>query len=208
MYSISVRNGGQSVAMPDMRQTRSRADRAGGSSCTVCLVPTDLGWFALWGDGDTLFGLTIGQPSAAAARDSFRQQWENRSDNTCWQEADWNPALRRMLQDFARGDIVDFSEVIIAHPELTTFQRDVLEATRRIPYGETRTYAALAEEAGHPRAARAVGNVMARNRVPIIVPCHRVVASGGKWGGFSAPQGVSLKRRILDMEAEAVCVDG
>jgi methylated-DNA-[protein]-cysteine S-methyltransferase len=79
--------------------------------------------------------------------------------------------------------------------------RGVVAAVRP---GEVVTYGEVAEEAGSPGAARAVGNVMACNRVPIVIPCHRVVASGGKWGGFSAPQGVDLKRRMLDVEAGAL----
>ncbi len=85
----------------------------------------------------------------------------------------------------------------------TPFAKRVLEACRRIPYGKTRSYAQLAAAAGAPGAARAVGRVMAGNRVPLVIPCHRVVGSGGKLGGFSAPGGLETKQRLLDLEARA-----
>jgi methylated-DNA-[protein]-cysteine S-methyltransferase len=83
---------------------------------------------------------------------------------------------------------------------LSAFQNRVVRNCRRISRGRVRSYGELAAAAGSPGAARAVGSVMARNRFPIIVPCHRVVASGGSLGGFSARDGVSMKRRMLEME--------
>ena len=68
-----------------------------------------------------------------------------------------------------------------------------------IPYGETRTYAWVAQQIGKPRALRAVGGALARNPFPIIVPCHRVVASNGNLGGFRG--GLALKKRLLELEA-------
>jgi methylated-DNA-[protein]-cysteine S-methyltransferase len=81
---------------------------------------------------------------------------------------------------------------------LSPFHRRVLQATRRIPYGRTATYRDLARRVGRPRAARAVGQAMARNPVPLVIPCHRVVAAGGGLGGFSG--GLDLKRRLLALE--------
>ncbi|HLA86043.1 MAG TPA: MGMT family protein, partial [Thermoguttaceae bacterium] len=84
---------------------------------------------------------------------------------------------------------------------LSPLGQAVSKACRRIPYGRTRTYGQLAAEVGHPQAARAIGRFMASNRVPILVPCHRVVAADGRLGGFSAPGGVAFKRRLLEMES-------
>jgi O-6-methylguanine DNA methyltransferase len=116
-------------------------------------------------------------------------------------EADWNPDLRRRLQAFAAGERCDFGDVRLALPALTAFQQRVVAETRQIGYGQRLTYGHLAERSGAPGAARAVGSVMSSNRLPILVPCHRVVASGGGLGGYSAPQGIDLKRRLLEMEA-------
>jgi methylated-DNA-[protein]-cysteine S-methyltransferase len=80
------------------------------------------------------------------------------------------------------------------------FPRTVYETLRRdVGWGETVSYGELAEMAGRPRAARAVGNAMSRNPVPIVVPCHRVVAAGGRIGGYG-PSGVPTKRFLLALE--------
>lgn len=83
---------------------------------------------------------------------------------------------------------------------LPPFTRAVLRVTHRIPRGRTRTYAQVAAAAGVPGAARAVGNALAANPVPLIVPCHRVVKSGGALGGFQGRAGNALKRRLLEIE--------
>ena len=80
----------------------------------------------------------------------------------------------------------------------TAFQRDVWRALARIGYGRTITYGDLAARAGHPGASRAVGSACGMNPVPILVPCHRVIASGGRIGGFSG--GLEIKTMLLGME--------
>jgi methylated-DNA-[protein]-cysteine S-methyltransferase len=108
--------------------------------------------------------------------------------------------LERLVR-FLEGEAVTLKDIPLALDHLSAFQRKVVAACRAIPYGETRTYGELAAKAGSQGAARAVGTVMAGNRMPLIVPCHRVVAAGGKIGGFSAPSGLSLKRRLLALES-------
>ena len=83
---------------------------------------------------------------------------------------------------------------------LTPFARKVLTALARLPYGRTITYGQLAKRIGAPNAARAVGSVLARNPLPLIIPCHRVLTCTGGLGGFSAPAGPNLKRRLLALE--------
>jgi len=83
----------------------------------------------------------------------------------------------------------------------TQFRRKVYRALMRVPYGKTVSYAGLAQKAGVPGAARAVGAANANNRVPLIVPCHRVIKSDGGLGGFSAPGGTGLKQRLLAHES-------
>lgn len=82
----------------------------------------------------------------------------------------------------------------------TQFQRDVWRALTQIPAGETRTYTELAQMAGHPNAVRAVANAVGANPMPPIIPCHRVVRSDGKIGGYSAPGGIARKRELLAAE--------
>lgn len=108
--------------------------------------------------------------------------------------------LIERVQEFARGEPTDFSDVAVDTRGATSFQRRVIDACRAIPWGETLTYGQLARIVGRPGAARAVGSVMSSNRVPLVVPCHRVVAASGGLGGFSAPQGIAMKRRLLAAE--------
>jgi methylated-DNA-[protein]-cysteine S-methyltransferase len=82
----------------------------------------------------------------------------------------------------------------------SNFQQDVLRETAKIPFGEVISYGELARRAARPGAARAVGGVMACNRIPIIIPCHRVVAATGALTGFTAPGGIEMKKRLLMME--------
>ncbi|MBL9140836.1 MAG: methylated-DNA--[protein]-cysteine S-methyltransferase [Phycisphaerae bacterium] len=111
--------------------------------------------------------------------------------------------IRRDVERFVRGERPDFSRY--ETPTGTAFQRKCWAACRSIPYGQTRTYAWLAKKAGSPNAARAAGQAMRRNPLPVVVPCHRVVGSSGWIGGFagdSRPTGASvdLKRWLLGLE--------
>ena len=108
-------------------------------------------------------------------------------------------AIDRVVRLLA-GETEDLSDIPVSFGEAPEFDRGVWKATRRIPRGEVRSYGELAAELGSPRAAQAVGMALGRNPVPIIVPCHRVLASGGRSGGFSAPGGVATKFRILAIE--------
>lgn len=116
-------------------------------------------------------------------------------------ESNWYPELQERLQDYFQGAHVEFQDIKLKLTKMTPFQSRVIHALQQIGYGEQISYGELAEKAGSPRAARAVGTVMASNRIPILIPCHRVIASGGKLGGFSAPQGTSLKEHLLMLES-------
>jgi methylated-DNA-[protein]-cysteine S-methyltransferase len=98
------------------------------------------------------------------------------------------------------GEPVDLSRAPLALDAAGPFA-PIYAAVRRLPWGTTTTYGALARELGAgPEAARDVGQAMARNPLPLLVPCHRVLAAGGRLGGFSAPGGASTKRRMLELE--------
>jgi methylated-DNA-[protein]-cysteine S-methyltransferase len=106
-------------------------------------------------------------------------------------------AVRRELDEYFSGRrrVFDLSLDLRALPPFTV---SVLRELARVPYGETTTYGALANRAGHPRAARAVGTVMNRNRIPIVLPCHRVVGSTGDLTGYAG--GLDRKRMLLELE--------
>lgn len=99
-----------------------------------------------------------------------------------------------------RGEPRDLGEVPVDLDGVPEFHRRVYELTRGIHPGCTLTYGEVAERLGMPGSAQAVGQALGRNPVPIVVPCHRVLAAGGKMGGFSAPGGVDTKRRMLLIE--------
>ncbi|WP_207396661.1 methylated-DNA--[protein]-cysteine S-methyltransferase [Bremerella alba] len=103
--------------------------------------------------------------------------------------------------DYAAGIRIDFAGVPVDLSHGTLFQQRIWNACQRIPYGEVVTYGDLARFAGRPGAARAVGTAMSQNRIPLIIPCHRVISAGNKIGGFTSDQGISLKKRLLDLEA-------
>lgn len=99
------------------------------------------------------------------------------------------------------GEKVDFSDVQVDLDIEDEFFRNIYTAARRLGWGQTTTYGALAKQLGAgPEAARAVGQAMAKNPVPLIIPCHRVLAAGGKIGGFSAPGGSNTKQHMLEIE--------
>jgi len=111
------------------------------------------------------------------------------------------PELERLVHRFRayfEGDEVEFADVAIDDEGWTEFQRDIVAAMRRVPYGEVVSYSDLAKLAGHPRAQRAAGTVCAGNRFPLVVPCHRIVSAGGL--GSYPGLGVDYKRRMLALE--------
>jgi len=99
-----------------------------------------------------------------------------------------------------RGEPRDLKDVTIDADDLPEFNRKVYDIARTIPPGATLTYGEVAERLGDKLLARDVGQALGQNPIPLIVPCHRVLAAGGKTGGFSAPGGVDSKLRLLTIE--------
>lgn len=114
-----------------------------------------------------------------------------------------DPALRETAERVRRHletGREDLSDVPVDLDAMSPFHRAVLEALREVGPGRTLTYGALARRVGNPDASRAVGAAMARNPIPVVVPCHRVVPSNGKMGNYSATGGVATKRALLALE--------
>lgn len=112
-----------------------------------------------------------------------------------------NDPLERQLDEFFEGRRQRF-DLAVDLSSVNPFTRSVLETTARVPFGGTDTYSGIAAKIGSPRAARAVGNALGANPVPIVVPCHRVLAAGGKIGGYARglSNGLTIKRTLLGIE--------
>jgi len=162
----------------------------------VVVFPSKLGWMALIGSGRTLRYLTFGHATAEAAVRALPATVSQSA-----RPGDWNRPLVRRLKAYAAGARDDFRDVELDPGPATEFRRRVFCCCRQIGYGQTLTYGQLAAKAGHPRAARAVGGCMAANPIPLVIPCHRVVAAHGRLGGYSGVGGIRLKKRLLELEA-------
>lgn len=185
-----------------------RVQRAGTEDpCRIQIFPSELGWMAAEWRGSSLYRFTFGHETPAAAREALPGATDEMDDA---EEGDFAAEERRLaafafrMQQFAAHGEDDLRDVPLAFDRFTSFQRRVLERCRKIPAGRVMTYAELARAAGCPGGARAVGNVMASNPFPLIVPCHRVIGSAGGLGGYSGPAGLPLKLRLLEREG----VDG
>ena len=110
----------------------------------------------------------------------------------------------RQLKEYIRGIRTEFDLPLSLKG--TPFQKEVWEALRRIPYGETRSYGDIAREISNPQACRAVGMANHHNPILFVIPCHRVIASDGKMGGYAA--GIDLKAYLLSMESKAINAKG
>jgi methylated-DNA-[protein]-cysteine S-methyltransferase len=105
-------------------------------------------------------------------------------------------AIRHLLE----GERTDLRDITLDLEGETAFHRAVYEQTRAIPAGETKSYGDIARAIGEPHAARAVGQALGANPLPVLVPCHRVLASDGSLHGFSARGGITTKQRLLEIE--------
>ena len=151
-------------------------------------VNSPIGTLLLAGDDDGL--KAIGLPEGAG-RVEPEPEWI--LDDTAMDD------VRQQLDAYFAGQRKAFELRLVPHG--TPFQLAVLAALQRIPYGETRSYAAIAEAVGNPRAVRAVGAANGRNPLPIVIPCHRVIGSNGSLTGFGG--GIEAKRFLLALEERA-----
>ncbi|MBI2980337.1 MAG: MGMT family protein [Chloroflexi bacterium] len=156
------------------------------------IFQTDPGWIGILSSSKGLLSTTLPQPSAAEAHRQLGPEI--------------NQAIRlpHLFAGLAERFRVYFSGQKTTFPDkldlsgATPFQRRVWQQTRLIPYGETVSYLWIAQQIKQTAAARAVGQALGSNPLPIIIPCHRVVASDGRLGGFSG--GLEMKRYLLDLE--------
>lgn len=113
-------------------------------------------------------------------------------------------ALMDRIEDYAEGERVHFSDIAIDWRGISDFHRRAYGLLLQVRWGETRTYGALARQLGDVGLSRAVGQAMGANPMPLVIPCHRVLASDGRPGGFSAPGGAESKVRMLALEGVSI----
>jgi len=110
----------------------------------------------------------------------------------------------KKVQKHLRGELQDFLDIVVDLDGAGHFARQVYEAVRKIPAGRTRSYGELAADMNRPTASRAVGQALGRNPIPLIIPCHRVLARDKKPGGFSAYGGGETKAKMLEIEGVTI----
>lgn len=152
-----------------------------------CYLDTPIGELLLAGDDDAL--CLVSFPEGSMRRDPDPDWIYNEKPFA---------AARRQLAEYFDGERREFDLPLKLSG--TEFQMSVLQALQHIPYGETTSYAEIAERIGRPKAVRAVGAANGRNPIPIIVPCHRVIGSHGELTGFGG--GLDTKEALLRLEAE------
>lgn len=178
---------------------------------SITSFSTELGWMAFAWHDDVVVGNVFGHTSQRSAEFALAR---NRGATPAFcplgtkgqvmEVPAWVREVEALLVRFAEGESVDFAEVPVSLEHLTPFGKRVTAACRRIAWGQRCSYGELAAECGSPGAARAVGSVMAKNRYPLIVPCHRVLGAGGRLGGYSAPQGLKMKQQLLNAEGNCL----
>jgi len=156
------------------------------------LLDSRLGTIVLIARDKRLINLDISSEEGAVTRKRLRDQYPGASESL-------KPfgRLQHLLDRFMRGKKVDF-DVPFDLRGLGDFSRRVLLEVKEIPYGAVASYGAIGRRLGYPSAARAVGQAVGRNPVPIVIPCHRVIRSDGMLGGFS--MGLNLKEQLLALE--------
>lgn len=166
---------------------------------------TRWGYFGLGGTGGALVRTVLPMRAREMAEALLRSVGPGSGAAAAKYDKALFNSLQEQITAYFEGVYVDFhKDIPLLFDGFSAFGRSVLAACRGVTYGSTISYGQLAARAGSPKAARAIGGVMAKNPVPLIIPCHRVVRSDGKIGGFSAAGGVPLKRRLLKMEHHAL----
>lgn len=158
----------------------------------ICLLKSPLGQMSIGYIENAVVCTKIGHSSKIQTAETLARLGYNLGKDSL-------PAgeiLKKELHEYFEGRRKKFTIRPVFHG--TPFQIEAWKALSRIPYGHTLSYGELAVRAGHPNAARAVGRIMGQNRIPIIVPCHRVIAADGSLGGFG--YGLDVKRRLLELE--------
>jgi methylated-DNA-[protein]-cysteine S-methyltransferase len=167
-----------------------------------CLFESPLGTGAIsWGPGG-ITGVTLPASDAPRVRASVKRRHPHAAEAEPTPEVTKTIArIKAILSGESQDDLAD---IALDQTTVPPYDKAVYAIARTLKPGETISYGEIATRLGDVHRAREVGQAMAHNPFPIIVPCHRVLAANGKLGGFSAPGGVSTKQRLLEIERAAV----
>jgi methylated-DNA-[protein]-cysteine S-methyltransferase len=167
------------------------------SSSASCFL-TPFGWGGIVGGAAGLQRIYLPEPDRSALLDRMAAQFPGMScGGTAFKKT------VRELQKYFNGEAPVF-DCPLDFASATMFQKKVWQEARAIGYGQVRSYGWLAQAIGSPQAMRAVGTALGRNPFPIIIPCHRVIREDGGPGGFSAVQGLELKKSLLQLEGSSI----
>ncbi len=167
----------------------------------MAVFPTAIGECGIVWSGRGVAGVQLPEGTADATRERIRRSWPDATIGTP------TPVVARAMEGITAlldGEPDAMQDVVIDLDGVSEFRSGVYEIARTVGPGQTVTYGEIATRLGMPHAAREVGQALGANPVPLIVPCHRVLAAGGKLGGFSARGGVTTKSRLLAIEGASL----
>ena len=169
---------------------------------TFKIVKTCKGYMALsWNEAGSLDGVLLPFSNLSSLRSKIEELWPDKKELQFLPQT--LQGLDEACQQYFEGKLTDFTHVPIETGHLTEFQKQVYLALRKVSFGQTLSYKDLAVKVGRAGASRAVGSCMSRNKIPLVVPCHRVIAASGRIGHFSAEGGAEMKKWMLDLEGRA-----
>jgi methylated-DNA-[protein]-cysteine S-methyltransferase len=164
---------------------------------TAKAFETAIGWCGVAWSERGICRARLPEPSAEETRERLKRRVPEAEEID--PPADIRDVIEK-IRALLAGEPVDLSAVALDLEGVAPFNLRVYEIAKAIPAGSTMTYGEIAERLGERNAARAVGQALGENPIPIIIPCHRVLGAGGKFGGFSAPGGLKTKARLLTIE--------
>jgi len=157
---------------------------------------TNFGWVAVIASESGVKRMSLPEPTPTSALEAvFTSLIEVKS------RLDALEQVKQQISDYLSGRNVDLRDIVLDLEGAPPFFRSAWNVCRSIPYGETRSYSWVAASAGSPLAVRAAGQAMARNPVPLAIPCHRVVGADGDLHGFAGTVGVTLKSLLINLES-------
>ncbi len=161
------------------------------------IFETSWGYFGLIGTGKAVLRTSLPVKSRCLAKETLLRDLSV----TGISQGSF-PYVEKLVTDYYNGIKTDFSQVIVKFNGISEFAKDILTACQKVGYGQTISYGELANLSNRKNAARAVGNALAKNQIPLIIPCHRIIKADGQIGGFTAAQGIKEKQKMLKLESQ------